>query len=129
MAEQLKAGSPPTAQDERVRRDVSEMLLRIERGGEAVVREYSQALDGWNPPSFVVDPRASADEVDPELREHIAFALDQVRTFAAAQRTGLQDLRAWRRCPGSCSGTGTSRSARSGPTCPAGATRCWPPRS
>jgi sulfopropanediol 3-dehydrogenase len=93
MAEQLKAAAQPTAQDERVRRDVSEMLLRIERGGETVVREYSRTLDGWDPPSFLVDPRGAADGVDPELREHIAFALDQVRTFAAAQRTGLQDLR------------------------------------
>ena len=93
MAEQLKAAAPQTAQDERIRRDVSEMLLRIERGGESVVREYSRTLDGWDPPSFLVDPRAAADGVVPELREHIAFALDQVRTFAAAQRTGLQDLR------------------------------------
>ena len=60
MAEQLKAPSSPTAHDERVRRDVSEMLLRIERGGERAVREYSRALDGWDPPEFRVGATRSS---------------------------------------------------------------------
>jgi len=78
-----------------VRRRVSEMLSRIERDGDAAVRRYSFELDDWSPPSFVVGAdaiRRAAEEVDPQLREHIAFAQEQVRNFARAQRATLRDL-------------------------------------
>jgi sulfopropanediol 3-dehydrogenase len=78
-----------------VRRTVSEMLARIQRDGAEGVRHYSRELDGWDPPSFLVDEaqiaRASA-AVEPGLREHIAFAQEQVRAFARAQRETLRDL-------------------------------------
>jgi sulfopropanediol 3-dehydrogenase len=91
MAEHLKRPAGTRAASARVRRDVSEMLLRIERGGERAVREYSRRLDGWDPPSFLVEPREGG--VDEALRGHIAFALEQVRGFARAQRATLTDLR------------------------------------
>ncbi|MDA0184344.1 histidinol dehydrogenase [Solirubrobacter phytolaccae] len=78
-----------------VRARVSELLLAIERGGEREVRRLSQVLDGWSPPSFVLDAeeiRAATDAVDPGLAEHIAFAQAQVRGFARAQRETLRDL-------------------------------------
>src|SRR5436189_3126668 len=87
MAEQLKRPGGARPASDRVRRDVSEMLLRIERGGERAVREYSRRLDDWDPPSFLVEPREGG--VGDELREHIAFALEQVRGFARAQRATL----------------------------------------
>jgi sulfopropanediol 3-dehydrogenase len=97
MAERLKVPEPGAARaDARVRADVGEMLLRIERGGDAAVREYSRALDGWDPPRFAVgadEVRAATGAVPAQLREHIAFAQQQVRTFARAQRGTLQDLR------------------------------------
>jgi sulfopropanediol 3-dehydrogenase len=98
MAEHLKAPERrgPAAGD-RVRRDVSEMLLRIERRGERAVREYSRTLDDWDPPSFVVAPgdiEAAAGEVGDELAEAIAFAQAQVRGFAERQRATLSDLEA-----------------------------------
>ncbi len=95
MAELLKraAESADTA-SARIRHDVSEMLLRIERGGDRAVREYSATLDDWSPPSFLVDVPASEDgRVGDELRSHIDFALEQVRGFARAQRATLTDLR------------------------------------
>jgi sulfopropanediol 3-dehydrogenase len=78
-----------------VRRTVSEMLSTIERDGADAIRRYSAELDGWDPPSFIVDEAAIAaagDRVDGELREHIAFAQEQVRTFATAQRETMHDL-------------------------------------
>src|SRR5215208_8068883 len=70
------------------------MLLRIERRGDAAVREYSAKLDGWDPPSFLVDlSPSSAGAVGGELRGHIDFALRQVRGFARAQRATMSDLR------------------------------------
>jgi sulfopropanediol 3-dehydrogenase len=78
-----------------VRATVSEMLSTIQRDGEDAIRRYSAELDGWDPPSFVVDERAIAaagERLDEELREHIAFAQEQVRAFAVAQRATLRDL-------------------------------------
>ena len=78
-----------------VRATVSEMLARIERDPEAEIRRYSEQLDGWAPPSFVVDDAAiehAAAQIDEELRGHIEFAQAQVRAFAVAQRATLQDL-------------------------------------
>jgi sulfopropanediol 3-dehydrogenase len=96
MAEFLKrAERPGPAAGARVQRDVSEMLLRIERQGEAAVRHYSRTLDGWDPPSFLVEAdacAAAADTVGEELAAHIAFAQAQVRGFARAQRGALLDL-------------------------------------
>ena len=93
MAEHLKRPSASAAAaSERVRSDVSEMLLRIERSGERAVREYSRRLDGWDPPSFLVELGEAAPPPD-ALREHVAFALAQVRGFARAQRATLSDLR------------------------------------
>jgi sulfopropanediol 3-dehydrogenase len=83
------------AATEEVRRTVSEMLGRIERGGLHAIRRYSRELDGWDPPSFVVDRAAiaaAAARVDDALAQPIAFAQEQVRGFATAQRATLQDL-------------------------------------
>jgi sulfopropanediol 3-dehydrogenase len=77
-----------------VRRTVAEMLDCIQRDGADAIR-YSRELDGWDPPTFVVGDaeieRAGAD-LDPALRDHIAFAQEQVRAFARAQRETLLDL-------------------------------------
>ena len=78
-----------------VKRTVSEMLSNIDRDPETEIRRYSRELDGWDPDSFLVDDAAiaaAADEIDDELREHIAFAQDQVRAFAQAQRDTMHDL-------------------------------------
>jgi sulfopropanediol 3-dehydrogenase len=78
-----------------VRRTVSEMLLRIEREGAVAIRAYSRELDKWDPPSFVVGEAAiarAAERVPGALREHIAFAQDQVRSFAQAQLDTMRDL-------------------------------------
>jgi sulfopropanediol 3-dehydrogenase len=92
----LKPLGPPAPEaGAEVRRRVEQMLDDIERGGLDAVRRWSAELDGWNPDSF----RATADDferaaaqVDDDLRRHIAFAQDQIRTFAQAQRATLIDL-------------------------------------
>jgi sulfopropanediol 3-dehydrogenase len=78
-----------------VRRTVSEMLSAIQRDGADAIRRYSAELDGWDPPSFIVDEAAIAaagERLDDELRGHIAFAQEQVRAFATAQRETMRDL-------------------------------------
>jgi sulfopropanediol 3-dehydrogenase len=78
-----------------VRRTVSEMLSRIDDDPEGEIRRYSRELDGWDPESFLVDDKTierASEQLDETLREHIAFAQEQVRTFAQAQRDTLTDL-------------------------------------
>jgi len=78
-----------------VKATVSQMLSRIDADPEGEIRRYSQELDGWAPESFIVDAATierAGEQLDAPLRDHIAFAQNQVRTFAQAQRDTLQDL-------------------------------------
>jgi sulfopropanediol 3-dehydrogenase len=90
VPEYLKAPArAESAVEQHVRSTVSEILLAVEREGEAAVRRFSERFDGWSPPSFRVAPveveRAEA-VVGDELRKHIEFALQQVRNFASLQK-------------------------------------------
>ena len=83
-------GSPPE-----VKERVSEMLIRIERGGMDAVREYSRELDGWDPPDFRVSDEeieGATEATEPELREAIAFGRDNTARFARMQRETLVDF-------------------------------------
>jgi sulfopropanediol 3-dehydrogenase len=85
-----------------IRATVSEILSAVEREGEPAVRRYSERFDGWSPPSFRVsseDVRAAQASLPDELREHIAFAQEQVRGFAELQRATLVDEE-WETLPG-----------------------------
>jgi sulfopropanediol 3-dehydrogenase len=78
-----------------VRDTVSAILADIEFRREDAVRDWSLRLDGWAPESFVVgraEVDAAAAAIDDELKEHIAFAQEQVRVFAEHQRGTLVDL-------------------------------------
>ena len=97
MATFLKDPNPPTVEaTDELQSRVAAMLRDIEEGGIDAVRRYSRDLDGWDPESFVVSDEEFervSDALDPALKEHIAFAQTQVRTFAQAQRDTLTDLR------------------------------------
>jgi len=96
MPDYLKHAPVATAEArDEVRRTVEEMLARIQAEGEDAVRDYSRRLDRWDPPSFRVDEELIAgagEALTAELRGHIAFAQEQVRTFATHQRGTLTDL-------------------------------------
>jgi sulfopropanediol 3-dehydrogenase len=90
-----RAVAGPAAASEDVRRTVDGMLADIERRGEEAVRDWSRRLDGWDPPSFRVEPpeaEAAADELSADLKRHIAFAQTRVRDFAERQLATLSDL-------------------------------------
>ena len=93
----LKAPNPPSVEaTDELQERVAGLIREIEQGGLDAVRRISGELDGWDPPSFIVDDdvfaRASA-ELSAELKGHIAFAQDQVRRFAQVQRETLSELR------------------------------------
>jgi sulfopropanediol 3-dehydrogenase len=98
MATYLKAGMPVEAvqtQDARVRGTVDEILGRIEREGDAAIREYSTQFDQWWPAHF----RLSREEIDAcyselgqQVIDDIRFAQEQVRNFAQIQRDSMHDV-------------------------------------
>ncbi len=78
-----------------VRGTVEGIVADIEERGDDAVRELSQKFDSWSPESF----RLSQAEIDAAIAavpaedlEAVEFSLEQVRTFAAAQRESLSDL-------------------------------------
>jgi len=78
-----------------VRDTVQTLLERIETEGDAVVRELSERFDGYVPERFRLDEDAiqAAIQAVPEAElDSIRFTIDQVKTFAAAQREGLRDV-------------------------------------
>ena len=98
MAEVLKAGRTveQTAGEQRKVRDaVVAIIDDIEARGEAAVRELSEKFDRWNPPSFRLSEaeiEQCLDRLTPRQVADIAFAQEQVRRFAEAQRDALSDL-------------------------------------
>jgi len=98
MIRYLKSGMRPADAaigDAKVRAVVEEMLAAIGARGDAAVREYSERLDKWSPPSFRLS-RAEIDACHAELPAQaiadIRFAQAQVRRFAEIQRAALQDV-------------------------------------
>lgn len=74
---------------------VREMIGDIEKRGDEAVRDYSLKLDQWNPDAFRLSQsqiEASIQSLDEQTLEDIAFAQEQVRYFAKAQKVCLQDL-------------------------------------
>ncbi len=72
----------------------AEMLREIEARGESAVRDYALKLDQWSGDILV-----GADEIERRTREvpetvkkDIAFATEQVRRFALAQRESASDF-------------------------------------
>jgi sulfopropanediol 3-dehydrogenase len=92
----LKQAAPqPPAATQQVRDTVSEILLDVERDGLSAVRRYSEKLDGWAPESFRVSESEIVQAertISDELKEHLHWALEQVRGFAVQQRATLRDL-------------------------------------
>ncbi len=89
-----KAAKTPETESAHAQQVVSEMLSRIETEGEAAVRDYALKLDKWG--GEIVVTRAEMDaraaEVPDQVKEDIAFAVEQVRAFALAQRASVQDF-------------------------------------
>ena len=90
-----RADAVPAHTGQDIRDTVSAILADIERRGEDAVRDWSLKLDGWAPDSFVVagaEVDAAAAAVPDDLKQHIAFAQEQVGGFAESQRGTLTDL-------------------------------------
>ena len=135
MPRWLKRGmdaSAIKAADAKVRETVEGILAQVEERGDAAIRDLSQKFDNWSPPSFKLTPQEiehAISQVAKRDLDDIQFAQAQVRNFAQKQQRHDAATSRSRRCPASCSATGTSRSTRSAATCRAGAIRWSPPRT
>lgn len=89
-----KAAKTPETESAQAQAVVTEMLARIEAEGEAAVRHYALALDKWDGPILVTteERKARAAEVPVQVKDDIAFAVEQIRTFALAQKDSVEDF-------------------------------------
>ena len=81
--------------DAKVQAVVLGILADIHERKDAAVRELSQKFDNWNPPEF----RLTGEQIQQiigtlpdQAISDIKFAQAQVRNFARAQRSALQDI-------------------------------------
>lgn len=91
----LKSAQTPEPQAGADTADAVRILLaQVAQGGEAAARDLAQRLDGWDSP-IVVDPETVARAiatVPQALRDDIAYAHDNIRRFAMAQRATCTDM-------------------------------------
>ncbi len=70
------------------------LLAQVAQGGEAAARDLARRLDGWGGP-IVMDEdtvQSAIATVPQSLRDDIAYAHDNIRRFAEAQRATCTDM-------------------------------------
>ena len=83
------------AQDAALTETVTALLAKVEKGGDAAVRELAKKFDGLDRASFRLTASEIArcvDSLTTKQRDDIEFAQAQVRTFALAQKAALKDI-------------------------------------
>jgi sulfopropanediol 3-dehydrogenase len=95
MPRRLKSAtglSPAT--DAGIADTVQVMLARLKSGGAEIARDYARRLDGWEGPVVVPAGLAAeaAGRVAPEMREAMAYAHENIRAFALAQRASVTEF-------------------------------------
>ncbi len=91
----LKSASRTSALESlSVRAPVQSILDEIENGGETAVRELARRFDAYGGPFHLSaeDISAASSKVPATLRDDIAFAHDNIRRFAEAQRDSLREF-------------------------------------
>ncbi len=87
--------APATVEGTEIESTVRTILSDVAREGDDAVRRYSMRFDGAAPERFEVsaaEKQAAVDALDPEAREDMEFAIEQVRRFAQAQRDTMLPL-------------------------------------
>ena len=89
-----KADKTPQTGTDETRKIVSDMLAKIEAGGEAEALRYGIELDGYHGEAIVSADSimAAGKQVSETLKEDIQFAYDRVTKFAHAQKQSIQEF-------------------------------------
>ena len=98
MSRVLKSGMNVETQlsiSESVQDTVRGIIADVRARGDEALRELSQTFDSWSPPTFRLSAEqieAAIAQVPEEVLASIRFSLEQVRTFARAQRESIRDV-------------------------------------
>lgn len=90
MAEEIVKES-----DEKTKQIVANTLKDIEEQGDKAVRDLSIKFDKWNPEQFKLSKsqiEEIVDSIPEEVKHDIAFAQDNIKKFAEAQRDSMKDI-------------------------------------
>ncbi|WP_313083031.1 histidinol dehydrogenase [Atlantibacter sp.] len=89
-----KASKTPESNTFEARRVVDEMLATIKEQGEEAVRRYASKLDNWSGDIMLTPEQIATQirEVPGDVRRDIDYAIEQVYTFACAQRESVKDF-------------------------------------
>ena len=89
-----RASKTSESETDTARKVAAEMLAVIAEGGERAVRDYALSLDKWSG-EILVSPDEIEERTRPipeSVKNDIAFATEQVRAFAQAQRRSISDF-------------------------------------
>ena len=86
-----KAQKTPLTGTEETRQIVSDMLAKIEAGGEAAALAYGRDLDGYEGDAIVSAEQIeeAGKTVSDQLKDDIKFSFDRVTKFAEAQKASI----------------------------------------
>ena len=86
-----KAQKTPLTGTEETRQIVSDMLAKIEAGGEAAALAYGRDLDGYDGDAIVSTEQIeeAGKTVSDQLKDDIKFSFDRVTKFAEAQKSSI----------------------------------------
>ncbi|MEX6013439.1 histidinol dehydrogenase [Mammaliicoccus sciuri] len=90
MAEEIVKES-----DEKTKQIVANTLKDIEEQGDKAVRDLSIKFDKWYPEQFKLSQaqiKEIVDSIPEEVKHDIAFAQDNIKKFAEAQRDSMKDI-------------------------------------
>ena len=89
-----KAQKTPLTGTEETRQIVSDMLAKIEAGGEAAALAYGRDLDGYEGDAIVSAEQIeeAGKTVSDQLKDDIKFSFDRVTKFAEAQKASIRDF-------------------------------------
>ena len=98
MALYLKKGMANSNQiiaQDQVCHVVKEIIMDVEKNGDAAVRKYSEKYDHWSPDVFQLsleDVQGITSLISNEVVDDIKFSQQQVRFFAEEQRRSILDI-------------------------------------
>jgi sulfopropanediol 3-dehydrogenase len=92
----LKTAKPAKPEDlSQVRETVEQMIESVREKGDAAVIEYTRKLDGIERKDLRISKEEFAQarkELSPSLKEDMQFGINQVRSFARAQREAMKEI-------------------------------------
>ncbi|HXW80142.1 MAG TPA: histidinol dehydrogenase [Acidimicrobiales bacterium] len=96
MAQTLKAAQPrSTASSVEVEETVAAIIAAVRANGDSAVREWSEKLDSWAPPSFLLSEKELGEIVrglPATVVEDLEYVQKQVWNFARCQLGSLHDF-------------------------------------